>query len=232
VIAKNNSPDDIADSAKKIASAIGESNIVMLPGGYCAEPDGSGKFIAAFLRHDRIADAISRLLEVRGGLMLGIGDGFHALLRLGLLPYGRYAEPGPGDPAITINASGRYVSFMANVMVRGNASPWLSFAREGEIYVMPAAHSHGRFHAGGECLATLRANGQIAGQYAGPDGRPAAGGRHNPFGSACAIEGITSPGGRVLGMMGHPERAAFGLPANICGAGEFGIFSSAAGYFK
>jgi phosphoribosylformylglycinamidine (FGAM) synthase-like amidotransferase family enzyme len=233
-VVRNLTSLDIASTVRELAAGIAGSNIVMLPGGFSAgdEPDGSAKFTAMFFRNERVREAVTEFLSVRDGLMLGICNGFQALVKLGLLPFGRIADPEEGSPTLAVNRIGRYVSRAVQVAVCRNASPWLSFAREGDIYTFPVAHGEGRFFADGACLERLRANGQIATLYVGPDGRPTMEEPYNPNGSAWAIEGLTSPDGRVFGKMGHIERTGRHLLKNIHGDMGFDAFRAGVRYFQ
>ncbi|MDR1440341.1 MAG: phosphoribosylformylglycinamidine synthase subunit PurQ, partial [Clostridiales bacterium] len=233
-VARNLTSSDISQTVAELAARIRGSNIVMLPGGFSAgdEPDGSGKFTAMFFRNERVRDAADELLCARDGLMLGICNGFQALIKLGLLPFGKIADPGEGSPTLAINRIGRYVSRAVRVAVCRNASPWLSFAREGDVYTFPVAHAEGRFFADAACVARLAANGQIATQYVGPDGLPTMEEPYNPNGSAWAIEGLTSPDGRVFGKMGHIERTGRHLLKNVRGDMRFDAFRAGVRYFQ
>jgi phosphoribosylformylglycinamidine synthase len=233
-VVRNLTSRDIAYTVAELSARIKSSNIVMLPGGFSAgdEPDGAGKFTAMFFRNERVKEAVTELLSARDGLMLGICNGFQALIKLGLLPYGRIAPPSESSPTLAINRIGRYVSGAVRVAVCKNASPWLSFAREGDIYTFPVAHAEGRFHADGASIELLKANGQIATQYVGENGLPTMEEPFNPNGSACAIEGLTSPDGRVFGKMGHIERTGAHLLKNIHGNMDFDAFASGVRYFQ
>lgn len=234
LVVKNNTPAGISESLAAVAGAIRGSDIIALPGGYCGgdEPDGSGKFAAAFLRRAETADALAEFLGRKGGLILGVGGGFQALVKLGLLPYGKITDPSPASPALTLNAAGGFVSRAVNIIVCKNNSPWLTFAREGETYTLPIAHGGGRFFADDETIAAMEANLQIATRYADPAGEPAEGAPYNPDGSVCAVEGITSPDGRVYGKMGRPERVSEGALKNIYGNACFDIYGSGVDYFN
>jgi phosphoribosylformylglycinamidine synthase len=233
-VVRNLTSLDISRTVAELAAGIAGSNIVMLPGGFSAgdEPDGSAKFTAMFFRNERVREAVTEFLAARDGLMLGICNGFQALVKLGLLPFGRIADPEEGSPTLAVNRIGRYVSRAVRVAVCKNSSPWLSFAREGDIYTFPVAHGEGRFYADGACLERLRANGQLATLYVGPDGLPTMDEPHNPNGSAWAIEGLTSPDGRVFGKMGHIERTGKDLLKNIGGDMGFDAFGAGVRYFR
>ena len=214
--------------------AIRRSQIIMLPGGFSGgdEPDGSGKFIATTLRNPRIADAVTELLESRDGLMLGICNGFQALIKLGLVPYGRITVPRETAPTLTFNTLGRHVSRMAYTRITSVTSPWMAGVEAGDVFAIPVSHGEGRFVADEESLNRLIANGQVATQYCTPCGKPSGDITWNPNGSVCAIEGITSPDGRVLGKMGHSERMGQDLYKNVPGLKDQQLFASGVKYFK
>ena len=233
-VINNLSADDIRRSAEEFAQEIARSQVVFIPGGFSGgdEPDGSGKFITAFFRSPAVREQVDKLLADRDGLMLGICNGFQALVKLGLVPYGRIIDDLSADaPTLTFNEIGRHQSKIVRVRVASNKSPWLSLTREGEIYSVPVSHGEGRFIAGAK-LKNLIANGQIATQYVDFDGRATSDIRFNPNGSDFAIEGITSPDGRVLGKMGHSERIGAGLYKNVPGEYDMKLFASAVKYFK
>lgn len=198
---------------------INNSQIVMIPGGFSAgdEPDGSGKFIATMFRNPRIKEAISNLLENRDGLMLGICNGFQALIKLGLVPYGDIRDLNAESPTLTFNNIGRHISQIVTTRVVSNKSPWLSCCEPGEEHAIAVSHGEGRFYAPESVIKELFANGQVATQYVNAQGVPTMNTPCNPNGSLYAIEGITSPDGRILGKMGHSERFAPGLFRNIAG---------------
>ncbi|MDR1816567.1 MAG: phosphoribosylformylglycinamidine synthase subunit PurQ, partial [Clostridiales Family XIII bacterium] len=224
----------LAASIARMAEEIGKSQIVMIPGGFSGgdEPEGSAKFIAAVFRSPQMREATTELLEKRGGLMLGICNGFQALVKLGLLPYGRITEPDEAAPTLTYNTIGRHMSKLVRARVGSALSPWLAHAQVGDVHTLPVSHGEGRFVAGETVLQELLKNGQIATQYVDMDDRPTYDIRFNPNGSAWAIEGITSPDGRVFGRMGHSERNAPGLYVNVPGDFDDGIFASGVAYFK
>lgn len=230
---RNRSPLDIEQSVAQMVKGIQNSQIIALPGGFSAgdEPDGSGKFIAAVFKNPQIADALADFLG-RGGLMLGICNGFQALIKLGLLPYGRLTDLKPGMPTLRRNAVGRHVSTIPMTKVVSNQSPWLAGVEVGETFRIPMSHGEGRFTAEPELLKQLADNGQIATQYVDFDGRATMDGRFNPNGSDWAVEGITSPDGRIFGKMGHSERAGRHLYKNIPGNKDQKIFESGVNYFK
>ena len=233
VVVKNRSAADIEESVRAIADAIGRANIIAFPGGFSGgdEPDGSGKFIATTFRNPSIAEKIAELLEKRDGLILGICNGFQALIKLGLVPYGKVTALTEKSPTLTFNNISRHVSTIADIRVASVLSPWLSACRVGEVYKVPVSHGEGKFVAPAEALESLRANGQIATQYVDLSGVPAMRSPYNPNGSLWAIEGITSPDGRVLGNMGHAERTGENLYKNIDGDFDMKIFESGVGYF-
>jgi len=206
----------------------------MISGGFSAgdEPDGSAKFIASVFRNERIAEAVHDLLDNRDGLILGICNGFQALIKLGLVPYGKICEQAPDSPTLTTNSLGRHISKSVYTKVVSNRSPWLSCAELGGVYTIPASHGEGRFVASDEWLKKLYANGQVATQYVDVNGNPTMDEDYNPNGSYMAIEGITSPDGRVLGKMAHSERIGTGVAVNIFGEQDQKIFEAGVKYFK
>ena len=230
----NLSAAGITRSVEEFAKLVEESQMVFIPGGFSGgdEPDGSGKFITAFFRGEAVKDAVTRLLEERDGLMAGICNGFQALIKLGLVPYGKITDPNANAPTLTFNAIGRHQSRLVRTRIASNCSPWLSKTKVGEVYTVPISHGEGRFLASPEVVAQLAQNGQIATQYVDLDGKPTYDIHFNPNNSVAAIEGITSPDGRVLGKMGHSERIGKGLYKNVPGVFEMGMFQSAVEYFK
>ena len=234
LIVKNLTPADIEETIEAMVKAIQNAQIIMLPGGFSGgdEPDGSGKFIATTFRNPRVAEAVSELLEKRNGLMLGICNGFQALIKLGLVPYGRITQIQENDPTLTFNTLGRHVSRMVYTRVTSVKSPWLMGAEAGQIHTVPVSHGEGRFVADAQTVARLMANGQIATQYVDLDGNPSMDIQWNPNGSVCAIEGITSPDGRILGKMGHSERQGENLYGNVPGEKDQQLFASGVRYFK
>ena len=230
----NLTPSDVAVSVDNFAKKLLNSQALFIPGGISSggEPDGCGKFIAAFCRDAQIKDAISDLLDKRLGLICGIGDGFHALIRLGLVPFGKITDADEGGPFLTFNRIGRHQSKLVRTRIASNKSPWLADTDTGEIYTVPISHGEGRFAADEELILKLADNGQIATQYVDFDGNASNDVRFNPSGSAYAIEGITSPDGRVFGKMGHCERCGDGLYKNTERVSDMGIFRSAVNYFK
>ncbi len=233
-VIRNLSPKDVADSIEEMAQAIRESQIIVLPGGFSGgdEPDGSGKFITAFFRNPRIAEEVQALLEQRDGLILGICNGFQALIKLGLVPYGCIREATADSPTLTFNTIGRHQSGLVRTCILSNKSPWLMNAEVGEIHTIPVSHGEGRFVAGSALIRQLAENGQIAAQYVNPDGTPATGLPFNPNGSAMAIEAITSPDGRILGKMAHSERSGNRLYKNVPGNKDQKLFENAMRYYR
>ena len=233
-VVNNLTPASIAESAAAFARKLSTSQMLFIPGGFSGgdEPDGSGKFITAFLREGHIAEELARLLEQRDGLVCGICNGFQALIKLGLVPYGKITEPSATAPTLTYNLIGRHQSRLVRTRVCANRSPWLSETQVGDIYTVPISHGEGRFLCTDEVLEGLIANGQVATQYVDDKGEPTYDIRFNPNGSACAIEGITSADGRVLGKMGHTERTAAGLYRNVEGEYDMKLFLGAVKYYQ
>ena len=231
---KNLSAEDIRDSVDVFVKAIDQSQIIMFPGGFSAgdEPEGSAKFFATAFRNQKIAEALKRLLTQRDGLMLGICNGFQALIKLGLVPYGEIRQQNTDSPTLTYNTIGRHISKMVYTKVVTNKSPWLAQAELGMTYCNPASHGEGRFVAPKEWLERLFANGQVATQYVNEQGQPTMDEEWNINGSYMAIEGITSPDGRVLGKMAHSERRGEGVAVNIYGEQDMKLFESGVAYFK
>lgn len=230
---RNLSPQDIRQSVQAYCREIEKAQIVMFPGGFSAgdEPEGSAKFFAAVFRSPEVKAAIHRLLNERDGLMLGICNGFQALIKLGLVPYGMITEQKPDSPTLTMNTIGRHVSKMVYTKVVTNKSPWLAGSDLGGVYCNPASHGEGRFVADFAWLHRLFANGQVATQYVDELGRPTMDEFWNPNGSYMAIEGITSPDGRILGKMAHSERRGDSVAVNIYGEQDMKIFESGVKYF-
>ncbi len=233
-VINNLSADGISRSVEALAENIRSSQIVLIPGGFSGgdEPDGSGKFITAFLRNAEIKDAIGELLDRRDGLMAGICNGFQALIKLGLVPYGKIIDTDESCPTLTFNTIGRHQSKIVRTVVSSNMSPWLRHTNVGDIYSVPISHGEGRFYASDDVIAELNRAGQIATQYVDLSGNPTSDIRFNPNNSALAIEGITSPDGRVFGKMGHSERRDNGLYRNVIGDYDIKMFLSAVEYFK
>lgn len=231
---RNLTPQDIRESVEEFTKAIFRAQIVMFPGGFSAgdEPDGSAKFFATAFRNAKLEEAVRNLLEKRDGLALGICNGFQALIKLGLVPYGEIVGQREDSPTLTFNTIGRHISKMVYTKVVSDKSPWLRGAVPGEVYCNPASHGEGRFVASAEEIRRLFANGQVATQYADQDGNVSMDEQYNVNGSYCAIEGITSPDGRVLGKMAHSERRDQGVAINIYGNQDMGIFESGVAYFK
>lgn len=230
---RNRDQEDLKKSITALAKDIRGSQILVIPGGFSAgdEPDGSGKFIANALRNPEISRAIEDLLERRGGLILGICNGFQALVRLGLVPYGKIMEPSEDLPLLTANQLGRHMDTIAQVRVASNASPWLSNVEVGQVFSVPVSHGEGRFMAPASVLESLKANGQIITQYCDEEGNATMSSPENPNGSLLAVEGIISPDGRILGKMGHNERWQEGLFQNYPGSFDMQLFKAGVDYF-
>lgn len=233
-IFRNLSAFDIRESLERFCKGIRDAQIIMFPGGFSAgdEPDGSAKFFATAFRNAALREEVDKLLKDRDGLMLGICNGFQALVKLGLLPYGEIGEQKPDSPTLTTNAIGRHVSKMVYTKVVSDKSPWLSRASLGAVYCNPASHGEGRFAAGGEWLERLFANGQVATQYVNEKGQPVIDDEWNPNGSYAAVEGITSPDGRIFGKMAHSERRGEAVGINIYGEQDMRIFQAGVEYFR
>ena len=231
---RNLSAEDIRDSVELYRKEIEKAQIVMFPGGFSAgdEPEGSAKFFATAFRNEVVKEALMKLLNERDGLILGVCNGFQALIKLGLVPGGTITEQNAGAPTLTYNTIGRHISKMVNLKVVSNKSPWLAEAELGGVYVNPVSHGEGRFVASDEWLKKLFANGQVATQYVDADGNPTMDEYWNPNGSYMAIEGITSPDGRVYGKMAHSERRGDAVAKNIYGEQDMKIFESGVKYFK
>ncbi|MBO4308165.1 MAG: phosphoribosylformylglycinamidine synthase [Bacteroidales bacterium] len=234
IVFRNQNGQQIRESVDAYVRAINNSQIIMIPGGFSAgdEPEGSAKFITSVFRNPRIADAVMDLLNKRDGLMLGICNGFQALVKLGLVPYGEIRPQASDAPTLTFNTIGRHQSKMAYTRVTSNLSPWLQRAELGATYVIPISHGEGRFVAPKEWIDRLFVNGQVATQYVDLDGNPTMDEEYNMNGSYFAIEGITSPDGRVFGKMGHSERRSKGSAMNIPGNDDQQLFESGVQYFK
>ena len=231
---KNLTAEDIHDSVELFTKAIDQAQIIMFPGGFSAgdEPDGSAKFFATAFQNAKIKEAVMKLVNERDGLALGICNGFQALIKLGLVPYGEICGQKADSPTLTFNTIGRHISKMVYTKVVSNKSPWLQKAQLGGVYCNPASHGEGRFVANDEWLAKLFANGQAATQYVTPAGELSADEEWNVNGSYMNIEGITSPDGRILGKMAHSERRGDGVAVNIYGEQDIKIFESGVEYFK
>ena len=233
LVLNNLSAQGVSDSVERFAKALKNAQIVFIPGGFSGgdEPDGSGKFITAFFRSAAVADGVHDLLDNRDGLMLGICNGFQALIKLGLVPYGKITAPSAAAPTLTYNTIGRHQSRLVRTRVASNNSPWLMETRPGDVFTVPISHGEGRFLCSDEVLKELIANGQVATQYVDLNDQPTDDILFNPNGSVAAIEGILSPDGRVLGKMGHSERIDAGLYRNVPGNYDMGLFRSAKKYF-
>jgi len=234
VVIRNLTAEDVARSVETVAAKIEESQMIFIPGGFSGgdEPDGSAKFITAFFRNPAIKEQVTKLLENRDGLMCGICNGFQALIKLGLVPYGKIIDTDASCPTLTYNTIGRHQSRIVRTRIASTKSPWLSLMNVGDIVNVPISHGEGRFFASEELALQLAAKGQIATQYVDLDGKPTMDAAFNPNGSLFAIEGITSPDGRVFGKMGHSERIGAGLYKNVPGNYDIRMFEAAVKYFK
>jgi phosphoribosylformylglycinamidine synthase len=232
-VVNNLSSDNVRRSSELFAEKVGSSQIIFIPGGFSGgdEPDGSGKFITAFFRNAEIKDAVSGLLDVRKGLAGGICNGFQALIKLGLVPYGKIVDSDENSPTLTFNDIGRHRSGLVRLRVASNKSPWAKYLEIGDVYNAPVSHGEGKFVCKKELLSGLAANGQILTQYADFDGNASYDIRFNPNGSFGAVEGITSPDGRVFGKMGHSERIGYGLYKNVMGKTDMKLFKAGVEYF-
>ncbi len=234
VVVGNLSADAVARSVQTVAQKISQSQMIFIPGGFSGgdEPDGSAKFITAFFRSPEVREAVTALLSDRDGLMCGICNGFQALIKLGLVPYGQIREPDANAPTLTFNTIGRHQSRIVHTRIASNSSPWLSGLQVGQIVNVPISHGEGRFYCDEALALALAENGQIATQYVDLSGTPTMDTAFNPNGSLFAIEGITSPDGRVFGKMGHSERVGKHLYRNVPGSCDMKMFKSAVAYFK
>ena len=234
VVIRNLTADDVSRSVELVANKITDSQMIFIPGGFSGgdEPDGSAKFITAFFRNPAVKEAVSELLDNRDGLMCGICNGFQALVKLGLVPYGKIIDTDENCPTLTYNTIGRHQSRIVHTRIASTKSPWLSLMNVGDIVNVPISHGEGRFFASEELVRQLAANGQIATQYVDLAGKPTMDTAFNPNGSIFAIEGITSPDGRVFGKMGHSERIGNGLYKNVPGNYDIRMFEAAVKYFK
>ncbi len=226
---------DVKESVDEFAKKVKESQIIFVPGGFSGgdEPDGSGKFITAFFRNKAIKENVSELLDIRKGLVGGICNGFQALIKLGLVPYGKITDEISEDmPTLTFNSIARHQSMLVKTRIASNKSPWLMQTQVGDVYTVPISHGEGRFIIKDELLKQLIENGQVATQYVDENGKPTYDIKFNPNNSFYAIEGITSPDGRVFGKMGHSERVGKGLYKNVYGEYDIKMFNSAVKYFK
>lgn len=233
-IVNNLSPTHVAESVEAACRLIGESQIIFLPGGFSGgdEPEGSAKFITAFFRNPAVTEAVRALLQRRDGLMLGICNGFQALIKLGLVPFGDIVETDAACPTLTFNTIGRHQSMLVRTRVASNLSPWLQYSEPGDVHTIAVSHGEGRFVADGKTLGRLVENGQIATQYVDLSSAPTMDVRYNPNGSVLAVEGITSPDGRILGKMGHSERSGRDLYKNVDGNKDQKLFEGGVDYFK
>jgi phosphoribosylformylglycinamidine synthase len=230
-VVRNLTAEDIVETTAQLARQLSQSQILMLPGGFSGgdEPDGSGKFIVALLRAPRVADTIRTLLD-RDGLILGVCNGFQALIKLGLVPYGEILDMRSDSPTLTFNHIGRHVSVLTRTRVCSNASPWLSLVMPGDIHTIAVSHGEGRFAATMEEASALLLAGQVATQYVDEAGKPTMG-EGNPNGSLLAVEGLLSPDGRIFGKMAHNERFARHTLKNVPGGKDQRIFESGVKYF-
>ena len=235
MVLRNNTPQDLAESIEEMAKRMAKAQIIMFPGGFSAgdEPEGSGKFIATLFRNPALSEALESLLYQRDGLALGICNGFQALIKLGLLPYGKIQPLKADSPTLTYNSIGRHLSRMVDTKVVSVMSPWFSSCKAGDIHTVAISHGEGRFIATPEQIRELAAKGQIATQYVDLSGKASYESEYNPNQSVLAVEGITSPDGRVLGKMAHTERfSADDVFKNIDGNKLQPIFTSGVNYFK
>ncbi|MBE6846797.1 MAG: phosphoribosylformylglycinamidine synthase [Ruminococcus sp.] len=233
LVIRNLSASAIEESVEAAVKSISNAQMIMLPGGFSGgdEPDGSGKFITAFFRNPRVAEAVHKLLQQRDGLMLGICNGFQALIKLGLVPFGEIVEMSDNSPTLTFNTIARHQSMMVTTRIASNKSPWLAACKPDDLHTIAISHGEGRFIAPASLLQRMASNGQIATQYVDLSGRPTMDIRFNPNSSMDAIEGITSPDGRVLGKMGHSERMGTQVCKNVPGEKDQQIFESGVRYF-
>ncbi len=234
IVIRNLTASAISESVEKFATALKDAQMIFIPGGFSGgdEPDGSGKFITAFFRNAQIKEGVTDLLENRDGLMCGICNGFQALIKLGLVPYGKIIDTDENCPTLTFNTIARHQSRIVHTRVASNKSPWLALTNVGDVYTVPISHGEGRFLADEALIRQLAANGQIATQYVDLDGNATSDVHFNPNDSMYAIEGITSPDGRVFGKMGHSERVGAGLYKNVPGNYDIRMFEAAVKYFK
>ena len=232
-VVNNLTPQGITESVRKFADEIKQSQIIFIPGGFSGgdEPDGSGKFITAFFRNGAIKEEVTKLLEERDGLMCGICNGFQALIKLGLVPYGKISDTDENCPTLTFNTIGRHQSKIVRTRIASNKSPWLMKTKVDEVYNVPISHGEGRFLASDEVIMELAKNGQIATQYVDLAKNPSDDTTFSPNGSVWAIEGITSLDGRVFGKMAHSERRGNCVIKNVPGEKDQRIFESGVAYF-
>jgi phosphoribosylformylglycinamidine synthase len=234
MVFRNLKSEDIEESVELMVKNIKNAQIVALPGGFSAgdEPDGSGKFIATVFRNPKIKEAVMDLLNKRDGLMLGICNGFQALIKLGLVPYGEIRDMDEDSPTLTFNKIGRHISNLARTKVISTKSPWLSCYQPGDILTTAFSHGEGRFYASQKEIEILIKNAQIGTQYVDLKGNPTYDITYNPNGSVMAVECITSPDGRVLGKMGHTERMRDNTMKNVPGQKDMALFSAGVAYFS
>ncbi|RFM21178.1 phosphoribosylformylglycinamidine synthase, partial [Clostridium botulinum] len=234
VVFNNMNSHNIRESIDNLSSKIKQSNIIMLPGGFSAgdEPEGSGKFIATIFRNEKIKDSVMELLKIRDGLMLGICNGFQALIKLGLVPFGEIRDINENCPTLTYNDIGRHQSKIAYTKVVSNLSPWFNNVEVGDMHAIPISHGEGKFYAKDNVMKKLIDNGQIVTQYVDVNGDVTSDIRYNPNGSVSSVEGICSPDGRILGKMAHSERIGYGTLKNVPGNKDQKIFDAGIKYFK
>ena len=233
-VINNLNPAMLKKSIEDFAQKISSSQIILIPGGFSAgdEPDGSAKFITAFFRNELIKDTVTDFLDNKGNLIAGICNGFQALIKLGLLPYGKIIDTNENSPTLTYNKIGRHQAMIVRTKVVSNKSPWFSQSEVGKVYNVPISHGEGRFIATDDEIKELFKNGQVATQYVDISGNPSDKIKFNPNGSMYAIESITSLDGRIIGKMGHSERIGYGLYKNLPGDYDMKLFESAVKYFK
>jgi phosphoribosylformylglycinamidine synthase len=233
-IVRNQSAEDVVASVDALAKLLAGAQILAIPGGFSGgdEPDGSAKFITSFFRNPKIAEQVMELLNKRDGLITGICNGFQALIKLGLVPYGEIRDVAEGSPTLTYNRIGRHQSMLSRVRVASNKSPWLMNFSEGDIFTTPVDHGEGRFVADEALARELLAKGQVATVYVDPEGNPTQNIRYNPNNSVLAVEGLLSPDGRVFGKMAHNERAGDGLYKNAYGNTNMDMFRGAVEYYR
>jgi len=233
-VVRNLTAEDVARSVEEFSAKVKDAQMIFIPGGFSGgdEPDGSAKFITAFFRNPAVKEAVTELLDNHDGLMCGICNGFQALIKLGLVPYGKIIDTDETCPTLTFNNISRHQSRIVHTRIASTKSPWLSLMKVGDVVNVPISHGEGKFLASAELIAQLAANGQIATQYVDLNGKATADIDFNPNGSLCAIEGITSPDGRVFGKMGHSERIGDGLYKNVPGEYDIRMFEAAVKYFK
>ena len=228
------SEESLNASIRELAEKIKKVNIIFIPGGFSGgdEPDGSAKFITAVFRNPLVSEAVTDLLDNRDGLIIGICNGFQALIKLGLVPYGKITEPDENSPTLTYNRIGRHASCLVRTRVGSVKSPWLSESEVGDIYTIPVSHGEGNFICDEKLLNQLIENGQVVTQYVDFDGNPSMDIKYNPNHSVMAVEGICSPDGRVFGKMGHSERIGKSVFVNVPGEKDMKLFEAAVKYFR